>query len=332
MFDFRTDTDALLVTRKKFELYYATKSPKPKARTSAFVLWSLAVLVLASIVVSCSHTIPAFLATIEGDTPDVIKVIVAIAAFLMVEAALLVFSYTNVLWQNEANSAEISRDTVRKRLKIGLYSVLVLAVGANLYSTLLDRFESAEWWDIFSFGVFVFVGASAPALAYIAGEVVAITALLDKRENADQLAVWKDMQEAEWDKVLARFNRAQLRGGQTPITIERPVQTDQTDQTDDQTDRQEPVYQTFEQALADRRADGRQTPASPSDRQAAPSSESADKFNRAVRHYEQNRADLARSPREVGKSLVPPIGKDTMYAARDAVLGRAKIDSDQPIQ
>jgi hypothetical protein len=207
MFDFRTDTDALLEVRKKFERYYTVKNPRPKARTSAFVLYSLAVLVLASIIVSCSHTIPAFLATIEGDTPDAIKVIVAIAAFLMVEAALLVFSYTNVLWQNEADSAEISRDTVRKRLKVGLYSVLVLAVGANLYSTLLDRFQSADWWDIFSFGVFVFVGASAPALAYIAGEVVAITALLDRRENAGQLAIWQDAQEAEWDKVLARFNR-----------------------------------------------------------------------------------------------------------------------------
>jgi hypothetical protein len=328
MFDFRTDTDALLEVRKKFERYYTVKNPRPKARTSAFVLYSLAVLVLASIIVSCSHTIPAFLATIEGDTPDAIKVIVAIAAFLMVEAALLVFSYTNVLWQNEADSAEISRDTVRKRLKVGLYSVLVLAVGANLYSTLLDRFQSADWWDIFSFGVFVFVGASAPALAYIAGEVVAITALLDRRENAGQLAIWQDAQEAEWDKVLARFNRAQLRGGQTPIAIERPVQTDQTD---DQTDRQTPVYQTFEQALADRQPDTRQTPARPADRQPS-STDAADKFNRAVRHYEQNPSDIHRSPREVGKELVPAIGKDTMYAARAEVMGRAKIDGDQPIQ
>jgi hypothetical protein len=332
MFDHRVDTSALLKVRSDFNAYWQTKDPEPRASTSVFVLWSLAVLVIASIVVSCSHTIPAFLATIEGGTPDAIKVIVAIAAFLMVEVSLLVFSYTNIHWQEADKLDEVSRDTVRGRLKLGLYSVLTLAIGANLYSTLLPRFGAAEWWDIFSFGVFVAVGASAPALAYIAGEVVAITRLLDARETSDARAVWIERREAEWDKVLARYNRVQLRGQPTQYL---PEQTDQTGQTDTrQTDRHG-AYQTFGETLSDRQRAANQTDGQTGRQTVQTVDASGDKLARAVRHYLDNPADMNRGVRTVGQELVPPIGKDTMIEAREQarqMIERAKIDGNQTIQ
>jgi hypothetical protein len=336
MFDHRVDTDALLEVRKRFELYFAARNPAPQPSTSWFVVFSLAVLVLASVIVSCSHTIPAFLATIEGETPDAIKVIVAIAAFLMVEASLLVFAYTNTSWQarndeqaDETAASHVSHSGVQSRLKFGLYSVLILAIGANLYSTLLPRFGEADWWDLFSFFVFIAVGASAPALAYIAGEVTAITMLLNQRETASVLSVWKEKREAEWDAVLERYNRSQLRAGR-PTADRQTDQNRQTDQTD--TADKPTEYQTFEQALKARQTPPEQTTA-PLPVPAEQTTERGEKHNRMVVFYMENPDQIKRDPRQVAKEN--QVGKDTAYKARDEAmrkLERARLDNQNRLQ
>jgi cell division protein FtsW (lipid II flippase) len=212
MFDFRLDDEKLIQLRERFERVYVRQHPKPARQTSRLVRAALIVLVVASIVVSASHTIPAFLSTIEGDAHSIIKLIIALAAFAMVEVGVLVFAYVSTRRRGEAADLHINR-----QLRRGLLLAFALAVVANLHSVLEPRFGGTQLWGVFSFIVFVLVGVSAPTLAYIAGEVFGLTTLADEQASIDADAAWWQAFDDAWAKALEQYRRATVR-------TDRPLQ------------------------------------------------------------------------------------------------------------
>lgn len=206
MFDFRIDDNEVLALRGRFERVYVRQNPKPAAQTSGLIRGALIVLVIASVIVSASHTIPAFLSTIEGETHAIIKLAVALSAFIMVEVGMLVFAYVSTRRKDAAADGHIN-----KQLRRGLLLAFVLAVVANLHSVLEPRFGGSQVWGIASFAVFVLVGVSAPTLAYIAGEVFGLTALADERRNHDANMAWQAAFDESWERALEQYRRNALK-------------------------------------------------------------------------------------------------------------------------
>lgn len=207
MFDYRLDDEQLIGLRTRFEKVYVRQVPMPTGKTSTTVRWALIALVVASVIVSASHTIPAFLDTIEGGMADWMKLVIALAALVMVEVGMLVLAY--VL---SRRLADVDVGHINTQLKRGLGLAFVLALLANLHSTLAPRFGETAHWDKFSFLVFVLMGVSAPTLAYIAGEVFGLTTLKDERDNADALSDWHAKREAAWESALAKYQRDMVKG------------------------------------------------------------------------------------------------------------------------
>lgn len=211
MFDYRLDDEQLIGLRTRFEKVYIRQIPMPVGKTSKMVRWALIALVIASVIVSASHTIPAFLDTIEGGIADWLKLVIALAALVMVEVGMLVLAY--VL---SRRLADVDAGHINTQLKRGLGLAFVLALLANLHSTLAPRFGETEHWDKFSFLVFVLMGVSAPTLAYIAGEVFGLTTLKDERDNADAMSDWHTKREVAWEAALAKYQRDMVK-------VARPV-------------------------------------------------------------------------------------------------------------
>ena len=218
MFDYRLKDDELITLRSRFERVYVRQFAKPAGKTSKGVIGALVALAVAGVILSSSHTIPAFLATIEGDVADWLKLVIALSALVMVEVGMLVLAY--VL---SRRLADVDPKHITTLLKRGLALVFTLAILSNLHSTLKPRFGETEHWDKFSFIVFVLMGISAPTLAYIAGEVLGLTTLQDERDNATALADWQAKFETAWEAALMKYQRDMVKVSRSVSVQSEPV-------------------------------------------------------------------------------------------------------------
>lgn len=289
MFDFRIDDNEVLALRGRFERVYVRQNPKPAAQTSGLIRGALIILVIASVIVSASHTIPAFLSTIEGETHAVIKLAVALSAFIMVEVGMLVFAYVSTRRKDAAADGHIN-----KQLRRGLLLAFVLAVVANLHSVLEPRFGGSQVWGIASFAVFVLVGVSAPTLAYIAGEVFGLTALADERRNHDANVAWQAAFDDAWERALEQYRRNALRVSKPlpSIPMEIPLET------------------------------GSMARAAIPAQSTLGHNKIPDAAEKVRRHLEENPADLEMSGMKLAQLL--GVGKSTAYAVLAEMKGKVQ--------
>lgn len=214
MIDHRLDEQDVAALRSRFERLDDRLHPRPRPATSRWVRVALTAIVLASVIVSASHTIPTFLSDLTGDQVGVGQVIVALSTLTMIECGMLALSYLRTRMLGREDRRSVVRNVGR-----GLTLIFVLALGANLHTVLAPRFSDLPVWGVFSLGVYVLVGISAPALAYITGEVLGTLTVIEDRDNQDAVRQWSDGREGRWKDTLDKYTRHVVRGQR--VTVDR---------------------------------------------------------------------------------------------------------------
>jgi cytochrome c biogenesis protein CcdA len=216
-----------------FRSTYTTQHPQPTAqqfarrniRNNKSLRRFLIALVIASIIVSGSHTIPTFAESLP-DNWGFLRVVVGLAAFAMVELGVILYAYQRVekSYQENANYAH----TIKHLMGIGMGLGLVVALGANLYSSLKPIFAdatetSAAGWDVVQLIVFILVGISAPILAFIAGEVFGMLDVEERQARAktiedyeNALLAWEEGLRVAWGEAENQW------GARVKLKVERP--------------------------------------------------------------------------------------------------------------
>lgn len=207
-----------------FKAVYTQKTPPPVReqveRDDALVIVALVVMVIASVIVSASHTIPVFTKSIYADITTlnflqtVVVIVVALAAFAMLEVGIVALAY--VLVKDQFKRHPDRHVNVQVYIRAGLVLAFVVAVMANVYSvvggTLNDEQKGYVLWQGFQLVINVMVGISAPVLAFISGDVLAMQGVaalqqrraVEMRYHAD-LNAWNENLNASWNAQKARW-------------------------------------------------------------------------------------------------------------------------------
>lgn len=171
-----------------FRTIYEAKLPAPVMpqveRESIFVPIALVVMIIASVVVSGSRTIVEFGGGLVG-----------VSAFVMLEGAIVAYAF----FHTRTDFQESRIADVRRLAKIGLILAFAVAVAANVHAVLKSKnVETSEWVNT---GILILVAVSAPTLAFISGDIMALETL----RNAFKARKAKDTYQAElaaWSKAL----------------------------------------------------------------------------------------------------------------------------------
>lgn len=225
-----------------FKAVYTQKTPPPVReqveRDDALVIVALVVMVIASVIVSASHTIPVFTKSIYADIATltflqtVVVIVVALAAFAMLEVGIVALAY--VLVKDQFKRHPDRHVNVQVYIRAGLVLAFVVAVMANVYSvvggTLDDEQKGYALWQGFQLLIDVLVGISAPVLAFISGDVLAMqgVAALQQRRAVEtryqvDLATWNENLNASWNAQKARW------GVKVDVSVDRLPSNGQTD-------------------------------------------------------------------------------------------------------
>lgn len=209
-------------------------------KTDTWLLYGLGVVLLGSVIVSASHTIPTF---VKQDS--LIGYAVAISAFVMVEMAIIVMAFFTT-----RTSGHTDLNRVKRLANRGMWFVILIALLANLHHQLaINGFATvrlqgdtspATIWELFSFGISVSVALCAPTMAFISGDVLAMMQLY--RASAQvRLDSEYEQKYSEWNVSLNEsWTRNKANYGAT-IKVERPsmprladvsIPTDRQDKTD----------------------------------------------------------------------------------------------------
>lgn len=170
-------------------------------RSDNVMLFGIFIVLVGATIASASHTIP----TLVKDA-SFIGQLVGVAFFVMIELAIIIFAF---FYTRISGSANIEQ--VKVLAKRGLGFVLMIAIGANLHYVMKDNGfavltgDASIAWKLFDFAVSVLFALSAPIVAFISGEVMAIT--LAYRNNAQsrldaeyakQVEAWRASANEAW--------------------------------------------------------------------------------------------------------------------------------------
>lgn len=195
-----------------FVKYYTLKNPPPQPAeihrdyVSTIIVIALAIVMVASIIVSSSRTIDEF----GGGQIGTI-------AFIMVEGGIMAYAFFRA---RRTASTERLEKTV-KWATVGLALTFIVGLGANMDAELRHKgINLPDWVNV---GINLLVGISAPTLAFISSDVLAIELMATdiKKRQAD-----KDHKIAmkEWEAGRSHsWASQQKQWGVGKIEVERPA-------------------------------------------------------------------------------------------------------------
>lgn len=242
---------------------FEAKNPPPvkpdiRSGDTWLMLVFLNILYLAAVIVSAPHTIPLFLQSVpEYDLFGVldIRYIVAVAAFVMIEIALLVLTFVRIKQRARTRESwENGLTQVGKWLSGALILVFTVALFANIYSTLdlssekepaapqttaladlkLTSQSSVVIEDgegfISKYGrltIFLLIGGAAPMLALLVGDVSAILWVTRQATHREQMTDYEQKYDIWNQSCITAYRPAKIRtlSGTQPQPvklIERP--------------------------------------------------------------------------------------------------------------
>lgn len=177
-----------------FSSIYEDKNPPPKPTPveadSLFVPIALVVMIIASVFVSGSRTIVEFGGGFVG-----------IMAFLMLEGAIVAYAF----YRTRRNFTEERLETVRKMANFGLGLAFTVAVAANIHSVLKEK--GVQVADGVNTIILIMVGVSAPTLAFISGDIMAV----ESKANSVKARKAKEVDDANMTVYLEGKNAAWAR-------------------------------------------------------------------------------------------------------------------------
>lgn len=195
-----------------FVKYYTLKNPPPEKammkpdRVSQIIVLGLAVVMGASVIVSGTRTVEEFGGQGFGTV-----------AFVMIEGGIMMYAFFRA---RRTASPERLAKTVRWATA-GLILTFVVGLGANIDSELRSHgIILAEWIKII---INLLVGMSAPALAFISSDVLAIEFMAGairerqaEKEYQEARAVWLDGLNRSWASQQKQW-------GVGKIEVEKPL-------------------------------------------------------------------------------------------------------------
>lgn len=197
-----------------FKSIYETITPPPQRtiiqRENIFVPVALCIMIIASVLVSGSRTVLEFGGGVVG-----------VSAFVMLEGAIVTYAF----FRTRLNFDDSRMESVRKLANRGLGLSFTVAVAANVHSVI--RGAGIETPSIVTITILILVAISAPTLAFISGDIMALELMrnsyrarkLDNEYNAAMDAWLIDLKQA-WGREKSR-----MVGKYEPITIQRvPVE------------------------------------------------------------------------------------------------------------
>lgn len=182
-----------------FSSIYEDKNPPPQPTPvetdSLFVPIALVVMILASVLVSGSRTITEFGGGLVG-----------FMAFLMLEGAIVAYAF----YRTRRNFTESRLETVRRMANFGLSLAFTVAVAANIHSVLKEK--GVQVADSVNTIILVMVGVSAPTLAFISGDIMAVESKANgvktraaKQADAEKLQRWQEGKNAAWAREKSQW-------------------------------------------------------------------------------------------------------------------------------
>jgi len=179
-------------------IYEREKPPPvmvPPDRESVFIPIAVVVMVIASVIVSGSRTVLEFGGGFIG-----------LSAFIMVECTIVAFAF----FRTRTGFTDKRVDDVRKLATFGLILAFIVAVGANIHAVL--KAEGVFITDTINTLILALVGFSAPTLAFISGDIMAVETLRNtyraRKAKADYeaaLSDWRTEMNRAWAKGQTKY-------------------------------------------------------------------------------------------------------------------------------
>lgn len=218
---------------------YALLNPMPKPPSKkSMITWHhyvVTVILIASAIVSASHTLPVVLGNNEL---DVISFILAVSTFIMIEITAIYFAYAHITTSHSGDSIP----DITTPLKIGVMFTVGAMFAINIYGVLdaSHLVQDSAIWQIIAVIIYLWIGCIPPVNAYLCGDVLAINVIQLQLES-DVLYDEYLQSKNEWNERFERSWNSKKKDYGVSISVYK--QTDSTpllsEQTDDrQTDRQ----------------------------------------------------------------------------------------------
>jgi hypothetical protein len=191
-----------------FSKMYAKQNPPPPKpaplKTDVGTRRAIAFMVVASVIVSGSRTIVEF----AGQDPDPANLFVGIAAFAMIELGIVFYAYL----RSKNNFDASRRENIGRLLTWGVRLAFLIAVVANVHaSAKAAGFTS----DTIELVIAIMLGVSAPTLALISGDALAMEVVnaeaVERRQYVEYDAIYGSWQvglNAAWERQRASFKLA----------------------------------------------------------------------------------------------------------------------------
>lgn len=162
---------AISAWRMIFEKQYPAPMRRVMQMDNRIQIATLLLVVVAAIIVSASHTVPVFMRGTGALT--------GVAAFIMLEFGLVALTYQRT---REKTIRDGTNETSFKWITYAIGLTLLILLIGNVYQV---GFEYGFTHPVIDLIVVISVGVSAPALAFVSGEALAlesVKALLMQRE------------------------------------------------------------------------------------------------------------------------------------------------------
>lgn len=144
-----------------FKAIFETRTPPPLRpvvlRDSLFIPVALCIMIIASVLVSGSRTVLEF----GGGA-------VGVSAFVMLEGAIVTYAF----FRTRINFDDSRMEQVRTLANRGLVLSFAVAVAANVHSVI--KGAGIETPAIVTIAILILVAISAPTLAFISGDIMAL--------------------------------------------------------------------------------------------------------------------------------------------------------------
>lgn len=196
-----------------FSTIFEAQNPRPllakvsRDTVSLIIVLALALVMVAAVIVSGSRTIDEF---------AVGNPFIGVVAFVMVEGGIMAYAFFRA--RRSANKDRL-QNTVRWATA-GLIFTVIVGLGANVDSTL--RAHGVLLPDEVKTALNLLVALSAPALAFISSDVLAIELMATdikrreaQREYEIELGAWEDKRNVQW--------KAQQKNWGVKIHVEVPA-------------------------------------------------------------------------------------------------------------
>lgn len=191
-----------------FQMIYEATHPKPERivamKDNRFMMGVLLVIVFAAVVVSATHTVPIF---IVGS-----GYLAGAAAFVMLEVALVALTYLRT--RDRAIKGKRNGDASRW-ITFAVALVVLILIVSNIYYVAKQHGFTHPLLDAV---VVVLVGVSAPALAFVCGEALALESvktLMEQREldkqYARELIAWQEGFNQAWSSRRKGWGAGELK-------------------------------------------------------------------------------------------------------------------------